>query len=55
MKVFAVDFSYYEWDQLVFTIDWVKCNDPKNIRAKLEKKYGYVHINDYRELAVFRN
>lgn len=52
MKEYAIDFAYYDWDQLIFTIDWVQCNAPESIREKLEQKYGYVHINNIREMST---
>jgi len=49
MKEYAVDFAYYKWDMLIYTIDWVKCKDVKNVQKVLERKYGTVHIQDIRE------
>lgn len=52
MKIFAVDFAFYEFDNLVFTIKWISAKTERNATTQLIKHYGNVHINDIRELRL---
>lgn len=50
MKTYAVDFAYYEWDQLIYTIQWIQCNSPEKAAEILEKQYGNIHVQSVREM-----
>lgn len=50
MKTFAIDFAFYEFDNLIFTIKWISAKTEKNATTQLIKRYGNVHIKDIREL-----
>lgn len=50
MARFAVDCSYYEFDQLIYSISWVKAKTKENAIDKLISKYDYIHIQNIREL-----
>lgn len=50
MKVFAIDFAYYDWDKLIYTIKWIPCNSKERAEEILIKRYGNVHIQDIREM-----
>lgn len=50
MKTYAVDFAYYDWDRLIYTIKWIPCNSPEKAIEILEEKYGYIHVQDIREM-----
>ena len=50
MKTYAVDFAYYEWDQLIYTIKWIQCSSSEKAVDILEKQHGNIHIQDVRKM-----
>ena len=49
MKRYCVEFSYYEGNQLIFTIKWVLSNSKENAKNVLIKQYGHIHVKEIRE------
>ncbi|WP_429946419.1 hypothetical protein [Enterococcus sp. DIV0385] len=50
MKNYAIEFAYYDFGNLIFTIKWISAKTEENAIDALIKRYSNIHILDIREM-----
>ncbi|MFP8918421.1 hypothetical protein ACLI5Y_16605 [Enterococcus innesii] len=50
MKTFAVDFAFYDFGDLIFTMKWIHAKTEGNAIDQLLKEHRNIHVQDIREI-----